>query len=181
MEIGRGVQGAGRREHAMSSRMKRNRRKTRAEHWTKMLRLTMEEPAWQALSTTAQALYPWLKFEWHGPKANNNGKIRLSLRQAAEKMGIKNLDTVGRAFHDLQAKGFIVQTEPAQLGFEGAACGPAYEITELRSPAHDRERKLYRDWRPGLDFLVPKANANNPSGRNGRRRVGNVVTLKPKQ
>jgi len=43
------------------------------EHWTKLIRTTMEEPAYSALSTAAQALYPWLKLEWHGPDANNNG------------------------------------------------------------------------------------------------------------
>ncbi len=39
----------------------------------------MQMPAWRALPATAQALYPWLKLEWHGPRANNNGKISLSV------------------------------------------------------------------------------------------------------
>jgi hypothetical protein len=128
----------------------------------------MEEPAWRALSSTAQALYPWLKFEWRGPDANNNGKIRLSTRQAATAMGVSP-DTAAEAFRDLQRKGFIVQTEPACLGVEGAAKSPAYELTELKMPGAEKDgRKLYRNWRKGYDYEVQRSAANNPNGRNGR-------------
>ena len=57
-----------------------------AEHFARLTRRMMETPAWKALSPTAQALYPWLKFEFKGPKFNNNGKINLSVRQAAERL-----------------------------------------------------------------------------------------------
>ncbi len=138
------------------------------EHWTKILRHTMEEPAWRALSSTAQALYPWLKLEWRGPDANNNGKIRLSVRQAAAKMGVRP-DTAAEAFRDLQRKGFLVQTELACLGVEGEAKAPSYEITELKMPGSERDgRKLYREWEPGKDFPVMSSSPNNPAGSNGR-------------
>lgn len=140
-----------------------------SEHFTKMLRHTMEEPAWRALSSTAQALYPWVKFEWRGPEANNNGKIRLSARQAAAKMGVTK-DTAAEGFKDLQRKGFIVQTEPACLGVEGEAKSPAYEITELKMPGAEKDgRKLYRDWEQGKDFPVQAPTSNNPVGANGRK------------
>lgn len=140
-----------------------------AEHWTKMLRSTMEEPAWRALSSTAQALYPWLKLEWRGPDANNNGKIRLSVRQAAERLGVTR-DTAAEAFRDQQRKGFLVQTEPGRLGIEGEAKSPAYEITELKMPSVSGDgRKLYRGWRPEREFAVPTTPSNNPHGRNGRK------------
>lgn len=139
------------------------------EHWTKLIRQTMEEPAWRALSSTAQALYPWLKLEWSGPDANNNGKIRLSVRQAAERLGVRP-DTAAEAFRDLQRKGFIVQIEHAFLGVEGAAKAPAYEITELKMPGAERDgRKLYRDWQPGKAFPVHWAAPNNPRGANGQK------------
>jgi hypothetical protein len=150
------------------SKTLRNGRSSGAEHWTKLIRHTMEEPAWRALSSTAQALYPWLKFEWRGPDANNNGKIRLSTRQAATAMGVSP-DTAAEAFRDLQRKGFIVQTEPACLGVEGAAKSPAYELTELKMPGAEKDgRKLYRNWRKGYDYEVQRSAANNPNGRNGR-------------
>ena len=144
-----------------------------AEHFTKMIRTTMETPAWRALSTTAQALYPWLKLEWRGPQANNNGKIRLSVREAAERLGVSDQNTAARAFHDLQAKGFLVLTEHAVLGIEGAAKSPAYELTELALPYGDKPdgRKLYRDWRPGADFPVHKARAHNPKGKTGKAKA----------
>jgi len=144
-------------------------RNTPGEHFTKLIRHTMEEPAWRALSSSAQALYPWLKLEWRGPDANNNGKISLSVRQAAAAMGVIP-ETASNAFHDLQRKGFIVQTRPACLGIEGAAKSATYEITELKMPGAERDgRKLYRDWRPGHDFPVQTPSSNNPNGINGRK------------
>lgn len=110
----------------------------------------MDNDAWRALSPYAQALYPWLRLEWKGEKANNNGKLRLSVRQAAEAMGVAN-NTAGKAFHDLQAKGFIVVTEYARLGVGGDAQSPAYELTEIALP-HGNERggrNLYRQWKGG--------------------------------
>ena len=143
------------------------RNEQRAEHWTKMVRPTMQTDAWRALSTTAQALYPWLKFEWHGPKANNNGKLRLSVRQAAECLGC-NPKTAMRGFHDLQAKGFLVQTEGACLGAGGDAQSPAYEITEIALPGSNTGRRLYREWEVGHDFPVKVVASNNPKGSNGQ-------------
>lgn len=150
----------------------------RAEHWTKLVRPMMQTNAWRALSTTAQALYPWIKFEWHGPKANNNGKLRLSVRQAAVCIGC-NPKTAGRAFHDLQAKGFIVQTEGACLSAGGDAQSPSYEVTEIALPTSNTGRRLYSDWQAGHDFPVKMATTNNPSGVNGQavNGVTNVVSL----
>jgi len=148
-------------------RDKRNERG--AEHFTKMLRNTMETEAWRALGSVAQALYVWIKLEWRGPQANNNGKIRLSVRQAAEKLGVTR-NTAARAFHDLQAKGFLVVCEAAQLGLAAEAKSPAFEITELPLPHATKPdgQKLYLQWRPGKDFPVQKAAIHNPTGRKGR-------------
>jgi len=148
-------------------REKRNEKHT--EHYTKLVRNMMSTPAWKALSPTAQALYPWVRFEWRGPHANNNGKLRLSVRQAAECLGC-NIKTAARAFHDLQAKGFLVVTEPARLGLTGEAKSPAYELTELGLQHTDKPygRRLYLEWRLGGDFAVHKAAANNPTGANGK-------------
>ena len=145
------------------------RNERRGDHFTKMLRNTMETPAWRALSSTAQALYPWLKLEWRGPDANNNGAIRLSVRDAASRLGV-GVDTAARAFHDLQAKGFLVATEPARLGLGGEAKSPSYELTELALPKSGGHagRKLFANWHPSGEFPVSKALANNPNGRNGK-------------
>ncbi|MDE0588577.1 hypothetical protein OU789_01415 [Halocynthiibacter sp. C4] len=152
--------------------MSKSHRKTNSEHWTKMVRNTMEEPAWQALSPVAQALYPWLKFEWHGPRNNNNGKINFSVRQAAQRLGV-SVNTASRGFHDLQRKGFIVITEIGTLGHSGFAKSPKYELTEITLPYGQQPagRKLYKQWRKGNDFPVQKSRANNPHGANGKRKI----------
>ncbi len=141
------------------------------EHYTVMVRNMMMCPAWQALTTTAQSLYVWLRLEWKGARYNNNGKIRLSVRQAAQRLGI-GINAAARGFQDLQAKGFIAVTERACLGISGMARAPAYELTELAMPASGQPegRKLYRDWRQGHDFPVEKHSANNPEGRNGKNK-----------
>ena len=124
------------------------RNEDRAEHFTKMIRATMETSAWRALNPTAQALYPWLKLEWRGPQSNNNGRIRLSVRQAAQR--------------------FLVVTLPARLGVSGAATCPCYEITEIALPhgTANTGRRLFKEWQAGADYPVIKATAHNPTGRN---------------
>ncbi len=44
------------------------------EHFARLARHLMEEPAWRALSSAAQSLYPWLRLEWRRPEANNNAQ-----------------------------------------------------------------------------------------------------------
>lgn len=135
-------------------------------HFTKMVRSVMDTPAWRALSPVAQSLYPWIKLEWHGARANNNGKIRFSVRQAGWAMGIAN-DTAARGFHDLQKKGFLVMRELPTLGLEGAAKSPAFELTEIAvNPAQVGTQK-YREWKQGNDFEFYKPSPNNSSGLNG--------------
>ncbi len=151
-------------------RDKRNEQRT--EHWTKLVRNMMETPAWQALSPIAQALYPWLRLEWRGPQNNNNGKISLSVRQAANRMGC-SADAAARAFHDLQAKGFICVTKSGVLGFEGYGKSTEYELTELELP-HDAKRggrRLYKEWTKDREFPIHKSRRNNPSGANGKQKT----------
>jgi hypothetical protein len=148
----------------MSAKPNKTGRNASEGHWTKLLRTTMQTPAWRALPSVSQALYPWLKLEWHGPDSNNNGSIRFSVRQAAEALGVAN-DTAARAFHQLQAKGFLVMTEPAVLGLEGAAKSPAFELTEIAMRGARDGRKLFLHWSEGRDYPFHKAAANNPKGR----------------
>lgn len=143
-------------------RDRRNEQRPRGK--VAILHLTvMETPAWVALSCQAKALYPLLLLEWKGPNANNNGTIQLSVRQAAEKLKI-GVNTAARAFHELQAKGFIVVKKHAVLGVKGSATAPEYEITELAMPGNYEGRKLFKDWQPDADFRVQKAAIHNPNG-----------------
>ena len=150
-------------------------KRDQSEHWTKMIRPTMQTEAWQSLTTTAQALYPWLKLEWKGPKANNNGKLSLPFRTAAKAMGVSKAETISAAFHDLQAKGFIIVHQEAVLGVDGKAKSFVFELTELDMPGRDesaRAKKLYKSWRPGEDFTVKRGNKNNEGGKGGFQKRG---------
>lgn len=154
----------------MKGKANRTGRNDRGEQFTLLIRNVIECPAWAALSTTAQAIYPFIRMEWHGPRSNNNGRIQFSYRQAAKSVGV-SLNTAMRGFHDLQAKGFIVVTELGALGVEGVAKGPTYEITEIEMPNSNRHggRRLFRDWKKGRDFDVAHHCKNNPKGINGRK------------
>lgn len=149
-------------------------RNAQKEHWVRLTREIMELPAWRALSTTAQALYPWLRLEWKGPRNNNNGKIQLSVRQAASALGVTPT-TASNAFHDLQRKGFIVMTAKPHLGVEGFAKAPLYELTELALPHQEivAGRRLFKQWDKDNQFPVTKVSSNNPKGLNGKTRHQN--------
>lgn len=121
--------------------------------WTMILLRTINTPAWRELPTKSQSLYMVVKLEWKGPKMNNNGKIALSCRQAAKKMGV-SLNTAATAFRELQAKGFIVVTEPSWLGVEGEAKLQLYEITELPMPGEKDGKHLYASWTSGNDYPI---------------------------
>ncbi len=121
--------------------------------WTMILLRTINTPAWRELPTKSQSLYILVKLEWKGPKMNNNGKIALSCRQAAKKMGV-SLNTAATAFRELQAKGFIVVTEPSWLGVEGEAKLQLYEITELPMPGKKNGKHLYARWTYGNDYPI---------------------------
>jgi len=139
-------------------------RQDKRDQFTMMTRVLMQTDAWRSLSTTAQALYPWVRLEWKGSKVNNNGKISLSVRQAAERMGVSK-DTAARAFQELQAKGFLHVKETASLGVHGHGRCFKYEITEISLvPARDG-RFLYKTWTKDNDFEVVKAVPANPRGR----------------
>ena len=167
-------------------RDKRNEK--RGEHFAALTRMMMESDAWRALSPSAQALYPWVKLEWHGPKANNNGKLQLSVRQAAERMGC-TINTAARAFHALQAKGFLVVTTAGCLGLDGHGRSTSFELTEvpLAGGVGNSGRRLYLAWRPGHDFPVIKAATSSARGRTANPKsrlkkgdgpVARIVTLR---
>lgn len=136
-------------------RDKRNENKKEAV--TAMRLKVMQSPAWRALTPTAQALYVWIKLEWRGAHFNNNGELRLSVRQAADAMGCAN-NTAMRGFQDLQAKGFIIQTQGGCLGTEGKGKAPAYELTEIPAKgAQGPGKQWFSNWSEGHDFPVKMA------------------------
>ena len=130
-----------------------------------LLLSVLSVPAWKALGTAAQALYPWLLLEFKGSKFNKNGKIRLSARLAAEAMGVSK-DTTSRAFRELQKKGFIKAKKGAALGVSGMGTSPEYEITHRKLIENKRKpNEDYKNWEVGKDFKVFKHAVKNVSGQ----------------
>lgn len=142
-----------------------NKGRSKYEHFTKVFRSLLSTDAWRALTPKAQMLYIWLRFEWKGPQNNNNGKIKLSCRQAAHRLGVSD-NTAMKAFQELQAKGFTVVTKMGALGVDGEARGPSLELTDI-GMAKSVPRRLYLKWKLGEDFEVARHPANNPKGRRG--------------
>jgi DNA-binding transcriptional MocR family regulator len=64
----------------------------------------MQSKAWRSLDGNARAIYVELAMLYNG---NNNGRIGLSVRQAAAAIHVSK-DTAARAMSRLQDRGFIV-------------------------------------------------------------------------
>ena len=110
------------------SRM-RDDHKERLPPFVPLLIDTLDSPAWRATSHGAKALYIILRRKY-GVKLGNNGRIYLSVRDAAEALG-SNKDSVAKWFRELQHYGFIVMTSPGCLGIDGMGKAPSWRLTEL--------------------------------------------------
>ena len=147
----------------MTTRFKRQLGSPKGKFTTLNL-YVVQSPAWRAVRTTSHSLFILLCLEWGGPKYNNNGKITLSVRQAAERMGVSR-DTAAKAFRELQAKGFIVVTKGGSLGVTGHGKCPEYEITCIQMP-HREKSNLFLNWESGNDFHVFVHPVKNQAGKN---------------
>jgi hypothetical protein len=89
----------------------------------------LDSPAWRAMSTGGRCLYIALKRRCP-PNRHNNGRIRLSQREAQEQIGA-GFTEITRWFRELQHYGFIVMTEAGCLGVEGKGRAPQWRLTEV--------------------------------------------------
>ena len=85
----------------MPKRRNRNKR-TDAPH-VRFYRWMLDSPAYLSLSCQARAVLIEITRAYDG---TNNGRIGLSVRQAAERCNIAK-DTASRAFKDLEERGFV--------------------------------------------------------------------------
>ena len=102
-------------------------KKKRAEE--RFVRLTygmMQSQAWRSLDGNARAIYVELAMLYNG---NNNGRIGLSVRQAAEAIGASK-DTAARAMNRLQDRGFIVAVTKGS--FVGKRHATRWRFTEFK-------------------------------------------------
>jgi hypothetical protein len=118
----------------------------------------MHSAAWRALKPEARLVYLLLRSKLNRDPRFNNGQIFLSNRNAAEEINIAQR-TAWKAFHELQAKGFVVTTQVGHLGAEGMGRATCFRITECGTKDSYEGTKDYRRWSPGNDFPVVKGNS----------------------
>jgi hypothetical protein len=134
--------------------MSARRDKGRLSPFVPLLKGTMKEPAWIALSHGARSLYVALKGRFNSKLGN---AVYLSVRVAAEEIG-SNKDYVARWFRELQHYGFIVMVSPGHLGVEGRGKAPHWRLTEEwfagQAPTHDYQQwngeKFHEQQRPQI-------------------------------
>lgn len=134
------------------------------EQFVKMTRKVMIHPAFIALSGNAKVLYQHIKMQAYGER---NGNVRLTVEDARYLLGIST-NTATKAFHDLQAKGFVVMTSFGTLGVEGKRNSPTYAVTEYPIAPETVPRLTFLEWQPDHDFPVLRHVTNNPNGWNGK-------------
>jgi hypothetical protein len=86
--------------------MSKRRRTNPNNKFVMLERWFLATPAWQALPHAARSLYVELELEYKGPESCNNGKIKLSVRQAAERLSC-SINFASKMFAELEDKGFI--------------------------------------------------------------------------
>lgn len=95
--------------------------------------------AWRSLSGPAVKVWIELRCRYNG---NNNGNLSLSWDEGARLLGLGKT-TVGRAFKELEAKGFIVMTQRGQWYGRMAT---TWAVTDRSLKGHLATHE-YRKWR----------------------------------
>jgi DNA-binding transcriptional MocR family regulator len=145
------------------------------EQWTRWVKAHRLLPAWKALCYPARDAYFHLQVRCFAETAarkgnvrNNNGEVYRSLRDLAEDMGC-SIKTAGAALADLQAKGWIICTNPWQRGLDGNGKTATFRLTMLpseRQPASQEPKA----WTPGHDYPVAVYASYLPKPRGDRAR-----------
>lgn len=134
--------------------MGRDKRNEKLSSFVPMLFRTMDAPAWLALSVYAKALYPALRRR-AGPYGSKNGRFSMSVREAAEYLGCDK-NRAARAFHELQAKGFIIPKQVGALGANGYGNASVWRVTEVGTTESRTATAEFMKWQPGQDFPVKR-------------------------
>jgi hypothetical protein len=123
------------------------------EHW--MLRTA----AWRSLGPAPRALYVEIAQRFNGA---NNGEISMSVREAADLIHVAK-DTAAKAFHELEAKGFIARALCGSFNWK-LRHATTWILTE--HPVGDRPvTKDFARWEPEKSEPGPKRRLNCPNPR----------------
>ena len=94
---------------------KQRGREGRTDRFARLSHKLLESGAYRALSPNARSLLVELAMMENG---KNNGTLFLSVRDAADRMGIASPQAAGRAFDELEELGFIACTTAAHFALK---------------------------------------------------------------
>jgi len=104
-------------------------------------RAMLESCAYESLPATAKVLMILLQLQWRNDKT-----VAYGVREAAKKIGCKP-ETAGKAFKELQTRGFIVCETESLFNSKTGSKAREWRLTwmpfEYREPTHDWEK-----WQP---------------------------------
>ena len=108
----------------------------------------VDSMAFQHLSHAGMRVLVLLKRRFNGI---NNGDICLSCRDVAKACPMSR-NTAGRAFQELQQKGFITQT---RLGYfaNGGNVASAWKLNTDKNKGENRPSNEWKKWKVGDNFL----------------------------
>lgn len=101
----------------------------------------LRSPAWRSLSGAAVKIFLEIRSRYDG---RNNGKLSLSLDEAAHLLGIGKA-TAARAFEELEAKGFLTLTRRGRWYGRQAS---EYATTDRSLNGH-LATNAWKKWQPG--------------------------------
>jgi hypothetical protein len=158
---------------------RRNAKEGRKDRYFVLHHYMLETDAWKALSAPARAVYIQIGFRYNGC---NNGKIALSVRDAARECGLAN-NTANRAFKDLVDLGFVEETRHGSLSrktrfasewrmtaYQCDLTGNGKSVLFMHRGAQARDRRLVRS-RPQegrREPAPPYPNVAEPVSNDGR-------------
>lgn len=130
----------------------------------------MDTPAYRLMSVYGRALLVEIRRLYNG---SNNGKIGMSVRQAADRLNC-NKDTAAKALHELEAKGWIRLATKGSFDWK-ARTATTWRLTNqpiglgVDIPA----TKEYASWRPDeKQNTVPRRRTNGPTSSHRSEKHG---------
>ncbi|MEH6789653.1 hypothetical protein [Parasphingorhabdus sp.] len=118
----------------------------------------LRSPAYCSLTPNARALLIQLEMMNNG---SNNGSLWLSVRDGAARMGIANLGSASRAFHDLIEAGFIAMTKEAHFSIKTSETSRArcWRLTYYFLPNFGPATNEWKDFIPTNKDAIRRMNA----------------------
>lgn len=123
------------------------------EHWM------LKTPAWRSLPPTSRALYVEIAQRYNGV---NNGEISMAVREAASLIHAAK-ETVSKAFHELEAKGFLQRNVCGSFNWK-LRHASTWILTE-HSYLEKAASKEFARWSPEKSEAGPRTGTKRPKGR----------------